>query len=188
MNQLPLMKFDKPYGIKCTELIPSLDNKEDKNRFTNILNSSLQNYIKLCLEHAKVEVSEFALLACEILCDLGVSRGIFVYNKAKDIYEPSEALQTMIAGMMLHDIYIDEEHLTTSLYKAREEFWPIGKDPDNFNGSVMNDQILGQIFQCIEGQFGASTPVEGSIPIVRSPQEDFADAIYIAKCLKYWSR
>ena len=185
---MPLMKFDKPYGIKCTELIPSLDNKEDKNRFTNILNSSLQNYIKLCLEHAKVEVSEFALLACEILCDLGVSRGIFVYNKAKDIYEPSEALQTMIAGMMLHDIYIDEEHLTTSLYKAREEFWPIGKDPDNFNGSVMNDQILGQIFQCIEGQFGASTPVEGSIPIVRSPQEDFADAIYIAKCLKYWSR
>ena len=188
MSQLPSMKFDKPYGIKCTELIPSLDNKEDKNRFTNILNSSLQNYIKLCLEHAKVEVSEFALLACEILCDLGVSRGIFVYNKAKDIYEPSEALQTMIAGMMLHDIYIDEEHLTTSLYKAREEFWPIGKDPDNFNGSVMNDQILGQIFQCIEGQFGASTPVEGSIPIVRSPQEDFADAIYIAKCLKYWSR
>ena len=185
---MPLMKFDKPYGIKCTVLIPSLDNKEDKNRFTNILNSSLQNYIKLCLEHAKVEVSEFALLACEILCDLGVSRGIFVYNKAKDIYEPSEALQTMIAGMMLHDIYIDEEHLTTSLYKAREEFWPIGKDPDNFNGSVMNDQILGQIFQCIEGQFGASTPVEGSIPIVRSPQEDFADAIYIAKCLKYWSR
>ena len=185
---MPLMKFDKPYGIKCTELIPSLDNKEDKNRFTNILNSSLQNYIKLCLEHAKVEVSEFALLACEILCDLGVSRGIFIYNKAKDIYEPSEALQTMIAGMMLHDIYIDEEHLTTSLYKAREEFWPIGKDPDNFNGSVMNDQILGQIFQCIEGQFGASTPVEGSIPIVRSPQEDFADAIYIAKCLKYWSR
>ena len=185
---MPLMKFDKPYGIKCTELIPSLDNKEDKNRFTNILNSSLQNYIGLCLEHAKVEVSEFALLACEILCDLGVSRGIFVYNKAKDIYEPSEALQTMIAGMMLHDIYIDEEHLTTSLYKAREEFWPIGKDPDNFNGSVMNDQILGQIFQCIEGQFGASTPVEGSIPIVRSPQEDFADAIYIAKCLKYWSR
>ena len=185
---MPLMKFDKPYGIKCTELIPSLDNKEDKNRFTNILNSSLQTYIGLCLEHAKVEVSEFALLACEILCDLGVSRGIFVYNKAKDIYEPSEALQTMIAGMMLHDIYIDEEHLTTSLYKAREEFWPIGKDPDNFNGSVMNDQILGQIFQCIEGQFGASTPVEGSIPIVRSPQEDFADAIYIAKCLKYWSR
>ena len=185
---MPLMKFDKPYGIKCTELIPSLDNKEDKNRFVNILNSSLQSYIKLCLEHAKVEVSEFALLACEILCDLGVSRGIFVYNKAKDIYEPSEALQTMIAGMMLHDIYIDEEHLTTSLYKAREEFWPIGKDPDNFNGSVMNDQILGQIFQCIEGQFGASTPVEGSIPIVRSPQEDFADAIYIAKCLKYWSR
>ena len=185
---MPLMKFDKPYGIKCTELIPSLDNKEDKNRFTNILNSSLQSYIKLCLEHAEVEVSEFALLACEILCDLGVSRGIFVYNKAKDIYEPSEALQTMIAGMMLHDIYIDEEHLTTSLYKAREEFWPIGKDPDNFNGSVMNDQILGQIFQCIEGQFGASTPVEGSIPIVRSPQEDFADAIYIAKCLKYWSR
>ena len=185
---MPLMKFDKPYGIKCTELIPSLDNKEDKNRFTNILNSSLQSYIRLCLEHAKVEVSEFALLACEILCDLGVSRGIFVYNKAKDIYEPSEALQTMIAGMMLHDIYIDEEHLTTSLYKAREEFWPIGKDPDNFNGSVMNDQILGQIFQCIEGQFGASTPVEGSIPIVRSPQEDFADAIYIAKCLKYWSR
>ena len=188
MNQLPLMKFDKPYGIKCTELIPSLDNKEDKNRFVNILNSSLQNYIGLCLEHAKVEVSEVALLACEILCDLGVSRGIFVYNKAKDIYEPSEALQTMIAGMMLHDIYIDEEHLTTSLYKAREEFWPIEKDPDNFNGSVMNDQILGQIFQCIEGQFGASTPVEGSIPIVRSPQEDFADAIYIAKCLKYWSR
>ena len=185
---MPLMKFDKPYGIKCTELIPSLDNKEDKNRFVNILNSSLQNYIGLCLEHAKVEVSDFALLACEILCDLGVSRGISVYNKAKDIYEPSEALQTMIAGMMLHDIYIDEEHLTTSLYKAREEFWPIGKDPDNFNGSVMNDQILGQIFQCIEGQFGASTPVEGSIPIVRSPQEDFADAIYIAKCLKYWSR
>ena len=182
------MLFDKPYGVKCTELIPSLADKEDKSRFINILNPSLQHYIKLCLEHAKVEVSDFALLACEILCDLGVSRGVFVYNKAKDKYEPSEALQTMIAGMMLHDIYIDEEHLTTSLYKAREEFWPIGKTPDNFNGSVMNDQILGQIFQCIEGQYGASTPVEGSIPIVRSPQEDFADAIYIARTLKHWSR
>ena len=52
----------------------------------------------------------------------------------------------------------------------------------------VSGQILGQIFQCIEGQYGASTPVEGSIPIVRSPQEDFADAIYIAKSLKHWSR
>lgn len=182
------MLFDKPYGIKCTELIPSLADKEDKTRFISILNPTLQHYIELCLKHAKVDVSDFALLACEILCDLGVSRGVFVYNKAKDRYEPSEALQTMIAGMILHDIYVDEEHLTTSLYKAREEFWPIGKTPENFNGSVMNDQILGQIFQCIEGQYGASTPVEGSIPIVRSPQEDFADAIYIAKSLKHWSR
>lgn len=182
------MQFDKPYGVKCTELIPSLADKEDKSRFINILNPSLQNYINLCLEHANADISDFALLACEILCDLGVSRGIFTYNKFEDKYEPSEALQTMLAAMMLHDIYIDEEHLTTSLYRAREEFWPIGKNPDNFNGSVMNDQVLGQIFQCIEGQFGASTPVEGSIPIVRSPQEDFADAVYIAKCLKYWMR
>lgn len=182
------MMYDKPYGIKCTELIPSLADKENKNRFIEILNPSLQTYINLCLKHSKTDVSDFALLACEILCDLGVSRGIFTYNKFEDKYEPSEALQTMIAAMMLHDIYVDEEHLTTSLYKAREEFWPIGKDPNNFNGSVMNDQILGQIFQCIEGQYGASTPVEGSIPVVRSPQEDFADAIYIAKCLKHWSR
>ena len=103
------MLFDKPYGIKCTELIPSLADKEDKTRFISILNPTLQHYIELCLKHAKVDVSDFALLACEILCDLGVSRGVFVYNKSKDRYEPSEALQTMIAGMMLHDIYIDED-------------------------------------------------------------------------------
>lgn len=188
-----MMKFDKPYGIKCTELIPSLADKNNRNRFIDILNPSLKHFIELCLKHAAddtmpMEVSDFALLACEILCDLGVSRGIFTYNKFEDKYEPSEALQTMIAAMMLHNIYVDEDHLATSLYKAREEFWPIGKDPNNFNGSVMNDQILGQIFQCIEGQYGASTPVEGSIPVVRSPQEDFADAIYIAKCLKHWTR
>ena len=182
------MQFDKPYGVKCTELISSLANKDNKHRFIDILNPSLKKFINLCLDHAEIEVSDFALLACEILCDLGVSRGIFTYNKFEDKYEPSEALQTMIAAMMLHDAYIDEKHLTTSLYKAREEFWPIGKNPDNFNGSIMNDQILGQIFQCIEGQYGAATPVEGSIPIVRSPQEDFADAIYIAKCLKHWTR
>lgn len=186
------MIYDKPYGIKCTELIPSLLNKSDKGRFISILNPTLQHYINLCLKHAAddtvpMEVSDFALLACEILCDLGVSRGIFVH-KGNDVYEPSDALQTMIAAMMLHDIYIDQEHLTTSIYKAREEFWPIAKNPDNFDGAVINDQILGQIFQCIEGQLGAATPVEGSIPVVRSPQEDFADAIYIAKCLEHWTR
>lgn len=182
-----MMMYDKPYGVKCTELIPSLLDKRDKKRFIDILNKSLQHYINLCLEHAQVEVSDFALQACEILCDLGVSRGIFTH-KGNDVYEPSDALQTMIAAMMLHDVYIDEEHLTTSIYRAREEFWPIAKNTDNFNGAVINDHILGQIFQCIEGQFGAATPVEGSIPVVRSPQEDFADAIYIAKCLEHWTR
>ena len=78
------MLFDKPYGSKCTELIPALADKEDKTRFISILNPTLQHYIELCLKHAKVDVSDFALLACEILCDLGVSRGVFVYNKSKD--------------------------------------------------------------------------------------------------------
>lgn len=182
------MKFDKPYGIKCIELMPELEDKTDRLRFVNILNKSLAHFVDLCLAHADVEISDFALQACEVLCDLGVSRGIFTYEPLKDCYVPSEALQTMIAAMMLHDIYVDEEHLTTSMYKAREEFWPIGKNPDNFGGAVMNDQILGQIFQCIEGQLGAASPVEGSIPVVRSPQEDFADAIYITKCLKHWTR
>lgn len=179
------MIFDKPYGVRCTDLIPALADRSNKSRFIEILNPSLQQFLTLCFEHSQKEISDFSLLACEILCDLGVSRGIFTH-KGANIYEPSDALQTMITAMMLHDLYIDEEHLTTSIYKAREEFWPIGKNPDNFNGSVMNDSILGQIFQCIEGQFGAATPVEGSIPVVRSPQEDFADAIYIAKLIPHW--
>lgn len=182
------MKFDKPYGVRCEELIPSLGDIDNRNRFIEILNPSLQTFTKLCLEHAGHEITDQALLACTILCDLGVSRGVFQYVQHKDCYEPHDALQTMIVAMMLHDIYIDEEHLTTSIYKAREEFWPIGKNPENFGGSVMNDTILGQIFQSIEGQFGAATPVEGSIPVVRSPQEDFADAVYIAKCIKRWNK
>ena len=84
-----MMKFDKPYGIKCTELIPSLADKNNRNRFIDILNPSLKHFIELCLKHAAddtmpMEVSDFALLACEILCDLGVSRGIFTYNKFED--------------------------------------------------------------------------------------------------------
>lgn len=182
------MFFDKPYGVKCSELIPSLGDIHDKDRFINILNPTLQAFTRLCLDHAKVEISDFALLACTILCDLGTYRGIFVYNKATDSYEPMDALQTMLVGVMLHDIYIDEDHLATSVYKAREEFWPIGKNPDNFYGSVINDQILGQIFQNIEGQYGPATPVEGSIPVRNSPQEDVSEAIYIAKFLTEWTQ
>ena len=102
------MLFDKPYGIKCTELIPSLADKEDKTRFITILNPTLQHYIELCLKHAKVDVSDFALLACEILCDLGVSRGVFVYNKSKDITELVHEDSWKITNEEDLDKYLDE--------------------------------------------------------------------------------
>lgn len=180
-----------------TDLVPELDDKSNRDRFLFLLRDhpELQKFVKLCFKHANKEISDFALMACEVLCDMGINNNQFLARwkegtkEAEIEYVPIGTFCTMLVAVMLHDVYIDENNLITSLFLARQEFTPIANDRDNFNGKVIDTTPLMQIFQCIEGQYGAMTPVENCAPIDgASPQRAVADAIQIARNIPHWTR
>ena len=181
-------------GLSITELMPSLLEKDNKYRYLDLLPSKeLKEYTIKCLEYSGYELTDEDMLVCEIMCDLGVLRGQIQARYNPELnhvdYIPTDVLSTMIVAAHLRSIYYDEEHPVISPFKAREELYELGKNPDNFSTQrALNDQTLQQIFQCIEAQDGPLTKVETAAPVMRSPQEDFSTAVFIAKKIKHWSR
>lgn len=181
-----------------TELVPELADKSNRDRFLFLLRDypDLQEYVQVCFKHANKEISDFALLACEILCDMGIENNQFVARWKPNVevpeveYVPTGVFCTMLIAVMLHDLYIDEEHIITSLFKAREELYPLAKDRNNFSSKkIIDDVPLMQIFQSIEAQLGALTPVENCAPIDgNSPQKAVAQAIHIARNIDHWKQ
>lgn len=179
---------------RITQLIPSLLEKKDIQGYVNILpGEELKEYVRACLAKADYLITEEDMLVCEVMCDLAILRGQIQPRLSRETneieYVPTDVLATMLVAALIRNTYFDEEHPVTSLFKAREELYELGKDPNTFtSGRVLNDQTLQQIFQCVEAQLGPLTPVETAAPVMRSPQEDFSTAIFIAKNIKLWSR
>ena len=65
-----------------TDLVPELDDKSNRDRFLFLLRDhpELQKFVKLCFEHANKEISDFALMACEVLCDMGINNNQFLFK------------------------------------------------------------------------------------------------------------
>lgn len=182
-------------NYRVTQLIPSLLEKEDIQGYINILpGEELKEYVRACLAKAEYKLTKEDMLVCEVMCDLAILRGQIqprlVNRDTNEIqYVPTDVLATMLVAALIRNTYYDEKHPITSLFKAREELYDLGKDPNTFaSGRTLNDQTLQQIFQCVEAQLGPLTPVETAAPVMRSPQEDFSTAIFIAKNIKLWSR
>lgn len=182
--------------LNITEIIPKLKDAKTIEPYLNLIPSvELREYTMACLEKANYTPDEQDLLLLEILCDFGILRGqiqarINPYSQDKEIdYVPTNTLCTLIVSGVLRKIYFDKEKPITSLVRAREEFYELGKNEDIYKSKTpLNDQTLQQIFQNIEAQMGPLTPIETMAPIQRSPQEDFSTAIYIVDNMNRWKK
>lgn len=74
--------------------------------------------------------------------------------------------EVLISAAYLHNLFYDGTLL--SLFKAREKLMPIAKE------CVVPINASSAIFQAIEGQLGADTPVESCIPHEGTPNAVFA--------------
>lgn len=143
---------------------------DDKERFIKSLpHEDLRVFVKECLTHADYELTDKDLKLCQLICEVGFER-----MKIREDGAYSGIIIDELIAAMLRNTYFDRVRPVTSLFKAREEFWAIGKDDSLYTEGEFNDKILEGIFQCIEGQMGVHTPIAFNSPVQGSPQDDFA--------------
>lgn len=165
----------------CLELFPELTNKENKNRFIDFLSiEDLQAFTKKCLEVSNYELQEDDLLLCEIICDTLINKS----NLSSSVH--NSLVDVLLIAAMLHNTYINDNKQVNSLFMPRQEFYEIGKQSDLYEYDEIPDQILEQIFQCIEAKYGELSPVPLTKPTVGSYQEIFSNSYFIIKNRKRW--
>lgn len=183
--------------LKIKEIYPQLKENNSIDTYLDILPSKeLKEYALACLEKTNYKPTDKDLLLLEVMCDFGLLRGQINAmidpnpdNEAKMVYIPTNILATQIVAAIIRNIYFDIEHPITSLVRAREELYDMGKYEFTYeSGRPLNDQTLQQIFQCVEAQMGPLTPIETLAPVQRSPQEDFATAVFIVDNIERWNK
>lgn len=83
-------------------------------------------------------------------------------------------VEVLMAACKLHNLFYDSEDWTT-LFQARKVLDPIAKEMG------ISQQIRDALFQTIEAQLGADTPVPNCRPQPNTPTDNFASAVWIAK-------
>lgn len=165
----------------CIELFPELGDKENRNRFIDFLSiEDLQAFTKECLEASNYTLQEDDLLLCEILCDSLINKS----NLSSSVH--NSLVDVLLIAAMLHNTYQDDNEKVLSLFKPRQAFYEVGKQSDLYEYDEIPDQILEQIFQCIEAKHGELSPVPLNKPTVGSYQEIFANAYFTVKNRKRW--
>lgn len=163
------------------KLFPSLSDKNNKNRFIEFLSvEDLQVFTRKCLEKANYTLTDDDLALCEIICDNLIVRS----NLSSEVH--NSLVDVLLIAAMLHNTYNNENNIIESLFKPRQEFYEIGKQDDLYEFKAIPDQILEQIFQCIEAKYGELSPVPLTKPTIGSYQEIFANSFFIIKNRKRW--
>jgi hypothetical protein len=159
---------------KVIDVHPELGDINNPNRFIEFLHPDLQIFIKKCYEHADYEIDEYVNLVCEILLDYLIRKGHYVPDVSRGI-----VVDTLLMAALLHNIYYDTS--VTSLFKAREEFTPIGRDKDLYSNGPVPDTVLDAVFQAIEEQEGDIGEIAKLKPLAGSPSDLLAISIWMAE-------
>ena len=141
--------------------------------FDNETETELEKYTKTCLEKAKYTPGKLEFKLIELILETLIQKNILterVHSQAADL---------LIVSALLHNVYIDKEHLCTSMFKAREEFLPIAKENEEFK--VIPRELLEVIFETIEKQFGERSPLKEFIPTPGGINDLFANCVWLAR-------
>ena len=82
--------------------------------------------------------------------------------------------------------YFDEEKMSTSLFKAREEFDEVADMDELYEYGAIPEQFREMVWDTIEGQLGDCTPMAKTKPSPNTPQDLFATAVYVVRNSKRW--
>lgn len=168
--------MNKTKFMSVTEMFPNLADKENKNRYLEFIKiNDLKIFAKKCLEHANYEISEYENKIAEIAMDFLIRKELL------DTTNHQTYVDALIVAAMLHNIYFDEKHLSTSLFKAREEFDYIADMEGIYEFGPLPEQMREMIWDTIEGQLGDCTPMSKTKPSPNSPQDLFATAVFIVR-------
>ena len=80
--------------------------------------------------------------------------------------------------------YFDEEKMSTSLFKAREEFDEVADMDELYEYGAIPEQFREMVWDTIEGQLGDCTPMSKTKPSPNTPQDLFATAVFMANIFK----
>ena len=169
--------MDKLRARKCTEVHPELADKSNINRFIEFLHEDLQVFVKECQKHAGYEMNEHNNLVCEILLDYLIRKGH--YNPG---YSRGIVVDTLLMSAILYNCYY--VGTVSSLFKAREEFWPIGRNADLYEGGAIPDNVLDAVFQAIEEQEGDVTEIAKLKPMAGTPSDLFSISVWVANLIE----
>lgn len=165
----------------CKELFPQLADKTDINRFLNFIKvDDLRTFAKECLKSTNYEITEYENKVAEITMDLLIRKDLLTTDNHQTYVD------ALLIASMLHNIHFDENKLSTSLFKARENFDDIADLNEVYEYGIIPEQFREMVWDTIEGQLGDCTPMVKTKPSPNSPQDLFATAVYIVRNSKYW--
>lgn len=163
------------------ELFPQLKDKSDINRFLNFIKvDDLRTFARECLKKANHEITEYENKVAEIAMDLLIRKELLSPDNHQTYVD------ALLVAAMLHDIYFDEEKMSTSLFKAREEFDEIADMDELYEYGAIPEQFREMVWDTIEGQLGDCTPMAKTKPSPNSPQDLFATAVFITRLGWKW--
>ncbi len=158
------------------ELFPQLSNKADTNRFLNFIKvDDLRIFARECLKKANYEITEYENKVAEITMDLLIRKELLSLDNHQTYVD------ALLIAAMLHNIYFDEKKMSTSLFKAREEFDEIADMDELYEYGAIPEQFREMVWDTIEGQLGDCTPMAKTKPSPNSPQDLFATAVFITR-------
>lgn len=140
--------------------------------FDNETETEFEAYIKECFKKANYTPGKYEFKLIQLLLESLISRNILT----EDVH--SSAVDLVIASALLHNIYIDKEHPYTSMFKAREEFWPLS-DKGEFR--KIPKALLDIVFETIENQYGERSPLKQFIPQSGTVTDLFANCVWLVR-------
>ena len=163
------------------ELFPQLADKSDINRFLNFIKvNDLRTFAKECLKKANYEITEYENKVAEIAMDLLIRKDLLTPDNHQTY------IDALLIAAILHNVYFDEEKMSTSLFKAREEFDEVADMDELYEYGAIPEQFREMVWDTIEGQLGDCTPMAKTKPSPNSPQDLFATAVYVVRNSKRW--
>lgn len=165
----------------CGEMFLELADISNKNRFIEFISiKDLQVFTNECLKKANYEITEYENKIAEITLDFLIRKELL------DTKKHQTYVDALLIAAMLHNIYFDEKKISTSLFKAREEFDTIADNESLYEYGAIPEQLREMIWDTIEGQLGDCTPMSKTKPTPNSPQDLFATAVYVVRNASHW--
>lgn len=173
--------MNKQKFMSAKEMFPVLADETNNKRFIEFIKvKDLKVFTEECLKEANYEITEYENKVAEITIDFLIR---------KELISPENHqtyVDALLIAAMLHNIYFDEKHISTSLFKAREVFDKIADKEDIYEYGPLPEQMREMIWDTIEGQLGDCTPMSKTKPSPNSPQDLFATAVWITRNAKSW--